>query len=122
MAFNGGNNFTNQPFTSSSKGNGYIPFGEILHNAQIGGRIDTTNPSSNPNPGAEKWSEWFGTPPYSSYQRDNYADLGHENYQLPTAYIGRNLHIEKLLNVSIASQDDFYSKNISHNFLSSAGH
>ena len=53
---------------------------------------------------------WFGTPPYSSYQRDNYADLGHENYQLPTAYVGRNLHIEKVLNVSVASTDDFYTR------------
>jgi hypothetical protein len=110
MAFNGGNNFPYQSFTNSSKGNGYLPFGEALHNSQIGGALDTTNPSSNRNDGAQKWSEWFGTPPYSSYQRDNYADLGHENYQLPTAYIGRNLHIEKLLNVSIASQDDFYSE------------
>ena len=71
------------------------------------GALDTT---SDPVMNDDKWARWFGTPPYSSYQRDNYADLGHENYQLPTAYVGRNLHIEKVLNVSVASTDDFYTR------------
>ena len=25
--------------------------------------------------GDDKWARWFGTPPYSSFQRDNYSDL-----------------------------------------------
>lgn len=74
MATNVGNSFQNQAFTNSSKGNGYLPFGEILHNNKLGGAIDTTNPSTQSN--YQNWEEWFGTPPYSSYQRDNYADLG----------------------------------------------
>ena len=108
MATNAGNNFANQAFANTSKGNGYLPFNEILGNNQIGGALDTTNDSVQA--GSDKWARWFGTPPYTTFQRDNYADLGHENYQLPTAYIGRNLHIEKVLNVSIASQDDFYTR------------
>ena len=79
----------------------------LIGQNSIGGALDT---SSDPIIPDDKWARWFGTPPYSSFQRDNYSDLGHENYQLPTAYVGRNLHIEKVLNVSIASQDDFYSK------------
>jgi len=108
MASNAGNNFANQAFANTNKGNGYLPFNEILGNNQIGGALDTTNDSVQV--GSDKWARWFGTPPYTTFQRDNYADLGHENYQLPTAYIGRNLHIEKVLNVSIASQDDFYTR------------
>ncbi len=78
-AFNGGNNFNYQPFTDSSKGNGYLPYGDALNAAQMGGAIDTTNDPMSSNNGDAKWTEWFGAPPYSSFQRDNYSQLGHEN-------------------------------------------
>lgn len=105
--WNGGSNAIN-PTTQGNQSSGYDTYNEAIGMAVGSGFIDTTGASNrNPNMG-DKWSRWFGVPPYSNFQRDNYADLGHENYTLPTAYIGRNLHIEKLLNVSIASTDDFY--------------
>ena len=61
MATNAGNNFANQAFGSTNKGNGYLPFNEILGNNQIGGAMDTTNDSAQI--GSDKWAQFFGTPP-----------------------------------------------------------
>ena len=97
-----------QPFANGNRSSGYDPAAAI--NGQIANRgmYETSNP---PAAGFEdKWAKWFGQPPYGYFEPDNYAQLGHENYQLPTAYVGRNLHIEKMLNVAIASEDDFYTR------------
>jgi hypothetical protein len=97
-----------QPFANGNRSSGYDPAAAI--NGQIAGRgmYETSNP---PAAGFEdKWAKWFGQPPYGYFEPDNYAQLGHENFQLPTAYVGRNLHIEKMLNVAIASEDDFYTR------------
>ena len=91
-------------YTNSNRSSGYDTPAMIA--AGGGGAVETTNPG----PYDDKWAKWFGQPPFGHYQVDNYAMLGHENYQLPSAYIGRNLHIEKMLNVSIASEDDFYTR------------
>ena len=105
MAFNGGNTLPNQAFTNQNRSSGYDSAATI--NSRPNAMYETTNPS---NGFEQKWAQWFGQPPFGHYQTDNYAMLGHENYQLPTAYIGRNLHIEKMLNVSIASEDDYYTR------------
>ena len=73
MATNVGNTFANQAWGSTSKGNGYAPYNELVGNNMNSGALDTT---SDPVGGDDKWARWFGTPPYTSYQRDNYADLG----------------------------------------------
>ena len=87
MAAPQNNNTAYQPYTNVPRGSGYDSRNQI--NTQIGGSMyETTNPSHTHE---DKWARWFGQPPYGYFERDNYADLGHENYQLPTAYIGRNL-------------------------------
>ena len=110
MSWNGGT-FAINPTTQGNRSSGYDTYNDVIGAVQGGGFIPGDTGASNRG-GAhdDKWSRWFGVPPYSNFQRDNYADLGHENYTLPTAYVGRNLHIEKLLNVSIASTDDFYTR------------
>ena len=117
-----------QRYGNGTRSSGYDDPATINSHPNAG--YETTNPSNHFN---DKWAQWFGQPPYAHYQTDNYAMLGHENYQLPTACkffphvytsclfltcfistriidIGRNLHIEKMLNVSIASEDDYYTR------------
>jgi len=75
------------PFAQGSRSSGYDP----INGFQYGGhQTETTNPTIN---FEDKWAKWFGQPPFGHYEQDNYALLGHENYQLPTAYIGRNLFV-----------------------------
>lgn len=140
MASNAGNRgYAHQAFSSTGKGNTYVPYNQMIGDNANGGAWETTGGSMQVD---DKWTRFFGAPPYTTWQHDNYSSLGHENYQLPTAYIGRlvciclvalglsssscfpqqhsdfncscsfhrNLHIEKLLNVSVASQDDFYTR------------
>jgi hypothetical protein len=92
------------PFAQGNRSSGYDPINGLQYNRH---QTETTNPTIN---FEDKWAKWFGQPPFGHYEQDNYALLGHENYQLPTAYIGRNLHIEKMLNVAIASEDDYYTR------------
>ena len=106
-----GNTFPYQSYGNTNKGSGYLPNGTLVGQNMNQGMLDTT---SDPlYVGDDKWSRWFGTPPYTSFQRgkkaisfisilflyfyssilifficviilliDNYADLGHENYQV----------------------------------------
>ena len=76
------------PYANGSRSSGYDPASAI--NGQMAGRgmYETTNPPMN---FEDKWAKWFGQPPYGYFEPDKYSMLGHENYQLPTAYIGRNL-------------------------------
>lgn len=104
MASNNQDRSAYQAYTQSNQSSGYDPIGTLGYNQPY---VETTNPSMGYE---DKWARWFGQPPFGHFQQDNYAMLGHENYQLPTAYIGRNLHIEKLINVSIASEDDYYTR------------
>lgn len=104
-SWNGGTTTIN-PTTLGNRSSGYDSYNAVI--GQMGANIGTSGAPHNNSD--DKWTRWFGIPPYSNFQKDNYAELGHENYTLPTAYIGRNLHIEKLLNVSIASNDDFYTR------------
>lgn len=116
-----------QRYTPGNKGTGYD--NQAIIAGGMGSHFETTNPSKAYD---DKWTRWFGQPPYGHFQVDHYAQLGHENYQvrkwfftyfyssiltfficvlkLPHAYIGRNLHLEKMINTSIASEDDYYTR------------
>ena len=108
MSSYNGSSLAINPTTQGNRSSGYDSYGRVIGSVAAGGSYSDTGASNRGENFDDKWNRWFGVPPYSNFQHDNYADLGHENYTLPTAYIGRNLHIEKLLNVSIASTDDFY--------------
>ena len=79
------NTYPNQAYTNQNRSSGYDSAATI--NSRPNAMYETSNPS---NGYEQKWAQWFGQPPFGHYQTDNYAMLGHENYQLPTAYIGRN--------------------------------
>lgn len=88
MASNNQDRSGYQPYARGNQSSGYDPIGTTMGSPYV----ETTNPSMGYE---DKWAKWFGQPPFGHYQQDNYAMLGHENYQLPTAYIGRNLYVER---------------------------
>lgn len=70
-------------FNPTNKGRGYLPFDTLTERNAIGGGFETTGTAAQTGGnGDDKWERFFGTPPYTTWQRDNYSDLGHENYQL----------------------------------------
>ena len=55
MATNAGNTFANQSWGSTSKGNGYTNYNQLVGANMNGGALDTT---SDPVLGDDKWARW----------------------------------------------------------------
>ena len=66
--FNGGNNFTSQPFTQGSRSSGYQGYNEIGENLTEQGKWSTSGSSHRGGEMDDKWSRWFGVPPYTNFQ------------------------------------------------------
>ena len=68
------------PYTNSTKGRGYVPFTAIKEQNSIGNGMDSTGDPIGSSSANDTWERFFGKPPYTTWQHDNYADLGHGNF------------------------------------------
>lgn len=73
MSYNGGTTAIN-PTTYGSRSSGYESYGAVMGN-QVGqgGQYTDSGASNRGVNFDDKWNRWFGVPPYSNFQHDNYA-------------------------------------------------